>query len=150
MKDYSKSMIYKIVCDDPELVYYGSTITPLHKRFYAHKMKPTKGSKSVLEAENPKIILVEKYPCESQYELTARERYWIENNKCTNCNIPGIRPEERGERMRYFAKIHRDKTREWRMTQVQCACGAMITNGEMTKHLRTPRHFKRLNEKTQD
>jgi len=42
MPDYSKSKIYKLICDDPELVYYGSTTQKyLSSRLCEHKKKIT-------------------------------------------------------------------------------------------------------------
>ena len=38
MTDYSKGQIYTIRNrDDNTLIYVGSTVQPLHKRFYQHK-----------------------------------------------------------------------------------------------------------------
>jgi len=46
MPDYSKSKIYKLICDDPELVYYGSTTQKyLSSRLCEHKKKNFRLSK---------------------------------------------------------------------------------------------------------
>jgi len=94
MPDYSKGRIYKLVCDDPELIYYGSTIQKyLSKRFHQHKeMKCS--SKALFEAGGCKIILVENYPCKTKDELIARERYYIENFKCVNKIVCGRTQKE--------------------------------------------------------
>jgi len=89
MPDYSKSKIYKIVCDETELTYYGSTIQPLYKRLSQHKNllnteKKCKTNKMI----NPKIYLVEEFPCDNKEQLLSRERYYIENNECCNKYIP--------------------------------------------------------------
>ena len=34
------------------------------------------------------IILIETYPCNSKYELEAKERWYIEHNECVNMVIP--------------------------------------------------------------
>lgn len=96
MPDYSKSKIYKLICDDPELVYYGSTTQKyLSSRLCEHKKKNNNcTSKKLIEAGGVKIYLVENYPCESKNDLNARERFYIENNNCINKSLPGRTQKE--------------------------------------------------------
>jgi len=93
MPDYKNGKIYKIVNDENDDVYYGSTTQPLSKRLGDHKgdYKRYVNGKShfitsfnILKYDSCKIILVETFPCNSKYELEARERYYIENYKCVN------------------------------------------------------------------
>jgi hypothetical protein len=86
MPDYQKSKIYKIVCDVTNLTYYGSTIQPLSKRMGEHRAKRNVCStKDMIE---PKIYLVEEFPCDNKEQLLQRERYYIENNICCNKQVP--------------------------------------------------------------
>ena len=98
MPDYSKSKIYKLICDDPELVYYGSTTQKyLSSRLAGHKVIAKKGqckSQKLIDAGGVKIYLVENFPCESKNELHARERFYIENNNCVNKALPGRTQKE--------------------------------------------------------
>jgi hypothetical protein len=100
MPDYQQGKIYKIVCNETGLTYYGSTVKPrLSERmsnhrgmFKAYKEDPISNkyvsSFQVLERNNYEYSLVESYPCNTKDELHARERYYIENNECVNRSIP--------------------------------------------------------------
>ena len=86
MPNYQKGKIYKIICDETNLTYYGSTVQPLSKRFHQHKEKYNNCNTKLMK--NMKIFLVENYPCNSIEELLMRERYYIENNECCNRMTP--------------------------------------------------------------
>lgn len=91
MPDYSNGKIYKLINDELNLTYYGSTTTPLYKRMYSHKSyAPHKRytSHRLFETGNVDIVLVENFSCENKEQLNKRERFYIENNDCVNKNIP--------------------------------------------------------------
>ena len=113
-KDYSKGKIYKIVNDDfPDLVYYGSTISELRKRFNNHKIKTNIcASKKLFETNNAKIELVEDYPCETKRELEIREKYYILNFECLNEKIPGKTIEEKKAYQKEYSKKYEEKHKE--------------------------------------
>lgn len=135
MVNYSNSKIYKIVnnnCEDGN-VYFGSTVQPLHKRLYQHKKKyeSWKAGKFPFitsfklydqDYENVKIILVEELECENKQQLIKRERYYIENNKCVNKNIPTrtnkeYREDNKDKYKEYYNKNKEEllkKRKEWR------------------------------------
>ena len=111
-KDYSKGKIYKIVNDDfPDLVYYGSTITSLKKRFSKHKDNSCT-SKKLFETNNVRVELVEDYPCETKRELETREKYYILKFECINRFVPAQTEEEKKEYIKSSSKIYRDKDPE--------------------------------------
>jgi len=100
--DYSKTIIYKIVCNDLNITdcYVGHT-TEFTKRKYAHKNccnneKCRAFSLKVYEVirnnggwTNWSMIEVEKYPCRDSNEAYARERHWLESlNASLNIQIP--------------------------------------------------------------
>jgi hypothetical protein len=101
MKDYSKGKIYKLVCNETGLVYYGhTTYEYLSQRLAKHiqHYKEWLEGKArfitafeIIKNNNYEIILLESYPCNSIDELKARERYYIENNERVNKNIPGMK-----------------------------------------------------------
>lgn len=86
MPNYQKGKIYKIVCDETNLTYYGSTVQPLTKRLSQHRENRNKCNTKMMKTM--KIFLVENYPCNTVEELLSRERYYIENNECCNRCIP--------------------------------------------------------------
>ena len=109
MPNYSKTVLYKIVCKDINIIdiYIGHT-TNFNKRKIKHKSRCNneKNKSYNLKVyqfirnnggfENWKIIIIEDYPCENKLEAKTRERYWIEELKpLLNSNIPGRTQEER-------------------------------------------------------
>ena len=92
MPDYSKSKIYKIVCNETGETYYGSTTQMLSQRLSEHRIKAKKNYKikstSIINRGNYDIVLCEECPCENKEQLHAIERKWIENNECVNKQIP--------------------------------------------------------------
>lgn len=89
--DYSKTIIYKIVCKDLSVtdLYVGHT-TNWTKRKANHKSsieninhKDYNSKKSTFMREqngwsNWSMIQIENYPCNDVHEACARERYWYE------------------------------------------------------------------------
>ena len=89
--DYTKSKVYKIVCNETGETYYGSTTQTLAKRLAGHKTDAktkTCTSKQIIERGNYDIVLCEECPCENKEQLHAIERKWIEGNECVNKKIP--------------------------------------------------------------
>lgn len=101
MPDYSKSIIYKIVCKDPIVkgVYVGSTCNTIYKRKNEHKsccnninnksynINVYKYIRENNGFNNFEIIEIEKYEALDKVSLHKRERYWLEElqadlNKC--------------------------------------------------------------------
>lgn len=97
--DFANSRIYRIVCNETGLNYYGSTTQTLSKRLGAHvsNYKSWQDGKyhfvtsfSVLEAGDYEIVLVEKLEgITNREQLRAVERRYIEGNECVNKHIPG-------------------------------------------------------------
>ena len=89
--DYSKNIIYKLVCNDLNVkdIYVGHT-TNFIKRKQKHKsvcynQNDTKHNLKVYKMirdngnwNNWSMIEIEKYPCNDKNEACARERYWYE------------------------------------------------------------------------
>lgn len=97
MPDYQRGKIYRITSGD--LTYIGSTTEPtLAKRLANHvssykRWKNGKGnlmtSFPLIETGQYEITLLELCPCGSKDELSARERFHIENTVCVNKRIEG-------------------------------------------------------------
>jgi hypothetical protein len=104
--DYSKTCIYKIEhCDDPSLVYVGST-TDMVKRKTQHKTccnnpKSPKYNLKVYQMIRQnggwdafKFLLVEKYPCNDSHECRKREDEVIKLLKCNMNSYNAYSSEE--------------------------------------------------------
>jgi hypothetical protein len=98
MSRYQTGKIYKIVSQNTDKIYIGSTIQNLEDRLKQHYLavkthengnarKST--SYKVLDSSSS-IILIENFSCNSKLELESRERYWIEQNLdfCVNEKVP--------------------------------------------------------------
>lgn len=87
--DYSKSKIYKITNTENKIIYIGSTIQPLHKRFHTHRCYARtrfQESKFYLEMNNIgiekfQIVLIKNFPCKDKTELHAEEYRIIQTYK---------------------------------------------------------------------
>lgn len=111
--------IYKIVNDENDLTYYGSTRQRLCQRMAVHRTglkrylenddKAFCSSYEVMLYNNPQIILVEEIDCENKEQLRARERHYVETCPCVNRNIPNRNKKE-------WEKDHPDKLKIYRET----------------------------------
>lgn len=100
--DYSKGLIYRLVCRDIEVkeIYVGSTTDfASRKRLHKSDCHNSNSKRYGLKVynymrehggwDNWDMILIEYFPCADEYELHARERHWIEHLSSTlNGNIP--------------------------------------------------------------
>ena len=95
MKDYSKGKIYTIRClTDDSLIYVGSTIEALSKRWGGHKGDSKRSDMLIYQAINNdwgnwRIYLFELYPCNSIEELRRREGEVIREIGTLNKEIAG-------------------------------------------------------------
>ena len=93
----NKGKIYKLVCNQTNKIYYGSTTQTLMKRRDTHRQHYKRHLKGgcnyitafeILKNDDFKIELVEDVLFTEKKELTARERHHIQNNECVNKVIP--------------------------------------------------------------
>jgi hypothetical protein len=166
MPDYQLSKIYKLHCilenDDEPLVYYGSTTEPyLSNRLSKHKDKYRNYLKNKYnfvtsfklfdkyKLDNVLITLIELFPCNSKVELQSRERYFIENNKCVNKNIPTRTDKEYREANKEQLIIKSKEYREANKEQINknniCICGGKYNNSVKARHIKSNKHITYLN-----
>ena len=124
--DYSRTQIYKWVCNDSSVLceYIGHT-TNWNKRKAAHKQccnnETNKDYKlklyEIMRAHNGfnnwKMILVEEYPCNGKREACAREQFQLEQLTEKINNIRAMRTEE--QLIEYNASYyqeHKEKIKE--------------------------------------
>lgn len=86
--NYLKSKIYKLVCDNNEAVWIGSTTKSLCQRMAQHRdtyKKHLSGtakrcpSFQILNGTNARIELIEGFPCSNKDELNKRLHETIRN-----------------------------------------------------------------------
>ena len=109
MPDYQKGKIYKIISNETDEVYIGSTTQTLSLRLGGHKRNYKKylnnkysytTSYNILKYDDVKIILIEECPCDNREQLLKREQYYIDNMDCINKNratISHLTKEENGK-----------------------------------------------------
>jgi len=117
MPNYQYGKIYKLESYQTDKIYIGSTSEPyLSNRLSAHRRGYRKylngkyhyvTSFELVRYEDVKITLIENFPCNSKYELEAREGYHIQNNECVNKNVSGRSKE-------YIKQYHREYNKQYR------------------------------------
>jgi len=128
--DYSKALIYKIVCNDIKIkeVYYGST-TNFKARKYNHKS--TCHNENHKDYNNPKyqfircnggwnnwnMVLVKEFSCKNKLELEREERLCMEQDENRlNCILPARTDDELKE---YYKQHYIDNIETIRERQKQ-------------------------------
>ena len=134
--DYSKTIIYKIVCKDINItdLYVGHT-TNFIKRKNQHKNTCNNENSKKYNYyiyqfirnngrwDNWEMVEIEKYICNDKLEACKRERYWIENLKATlNKVIPSRtkdeyyydNKEEILVKMKEYKTLNKDKISEYK------------------------------------
>ena len=166
--DYSKGLIYKLVCLDTDItdIYVGSTTSfKLRKREHKNSCnnEKSRGYNSYVykfirengEWRNWDMILVESYPCKSSLDLRKREREIIEELKSTlNKNIPSRTIKEYYEKKKEYYYDNKDKIAEQQKTYrndnkqtqtITCDCGSTCRIYDEARHLKTIKHQNYIN-----
>ncbi len=97
MSKYAEGKIYKIISDQTDMIYVGSTSEKyLSSRLNRHRSN-YKGylvgkynyvtSFEILKYDDAKIILLELYPCQCREQLLAKEQSYIDIFKSKTVNI---------------------------------------------------------------
>lgn len=145
MPDYKNGKIYKLVCSETQQIYIGSTIMPLYKRLFQHKKLKDCSCRNFIE---PKIFLIEDFPCERKEQLNSRERQHIEKNDCVNIQRPGRTLKEYYQdnkieiikKICNYGKNNKEKINERLKKPYSCICGSNITWGCKTRHEKSQKH----------
>jgi len=171
MTDYSKSKIYKIVCNTTGEVYIGSTVQSLSKRLRSHKKDYKRFHEGrsnymtsfvIIERGNYEILLVESYSCNSRQELHQRERFYIEHEQCVNKIIPCRSKKEyeqdnREKKILYkkqYYENNKERVKEYdkerRKLRVECeVCNCTVIKSVFRRHERTLKHLRNLASRVQ-
>jgi hypothetical protein len=91
MPDYSKTQIYRFICNDLSIKdnYIGSTTNwtkrKQHHKISCNNLNDNKSHLTIYKImrenggfENWNMILIEDYPCENKRQAEQREQYWKE------------------------------------------------------------------------
>jgi predicted GIY-YIG superfamily endonuclease len=158
-------MIYKLVCNDPEIhnIYVGST-TNWTARMTKHKSSCNNPLGKAYNQKKYRIIrlnggwynwsmvLIEYYPCSTMCEAVVRERYYKELlNSDMNMQTPGAvtsigREEYYRRSSAEYWKKHREEIRRKHNTKFQCECGGCYTYVNKLVHFATAKHQHYLNQ----
>jgi len=152
MPDYSLGKIYKIYSNNSNLTYYGSTCQKYLSRRIANHTSNYRKYKNgidisycsafkVLECDDWKYELIDKYPCSNSEELKKKEGNYITNNDCVNKNISG-RSHNDSQKNYYKNNKH------IYLDKVTCECGCEISRVNLTTHCKKQKHIKLLNKLT--
>ena len=153
---YQRGKIYKIISNQTNDVYYGSTLEiKLTNRLSKHRQNYRSWlngkyahvtSSEIVKYEDAKIILVENYPCNTKYELLAREQFYIDNNICVN-KQKTIRASSNNEYYKQYYADNKEIIQERKNQNIKCDCGSSVRKDHKSKHLKTNKHIKYLETK---
>jgi hypothetical protein len=166
--DYSKTIIYKIVCNDLNItdVYVGHTTN-----FINRKAKHKSNCNNINGKEynfkiyntirdngnwnNWSMIEIEKYPCNDINEATARERYYYELlNAKLNTNCPGRNDKEykkeyylgNKNKIQKISKYYYENNKNKINTPYICdICNGKYTYIHRARHFDSKKHQTALN-----
>jgi hypothetical protein len=169
--DYSKTLMYKLVCNDLNVPYnYVGHTTSFKDRKKKHKSNcyneknkshNLKVYKTIRENggwDNWTMMSIENFPCNDVNEATKRERYWYEelnadlNMRNPNRNITDSSKnyyETHKEIIAEKAKIkyenNKEIIKEKRKEKITCECGKITSNQHLSRHKKTIKHQNFIN-----
>ena len=172
--DYSKTIMYKLVCKDLSIneLYVGHT-TDFKTRKNSHKNNcnnindSKKYNINVYQFirengnwDNWDMIKIEDYPCLTKLDAEKRERELIEAlNAILNSNIPSRTKKEYNkdnrelilEYKKEYRENNQDKIKEYRENNQDkikekfiCDCGGRFTYSHKSRHLKSQSHLNYL------
>lgn len=165
---YHHSKIYKIVSDNTEDCYVGSTTKSLYERMKRHVenfkyyKKYNKSSNitsfKILEMGDYSIELIENVCCENVKELRKIEGLWQKNTpNCINKVIAGRTMKESQKeyyeknKLEQIQKVSanyekkKDEINEKRKIKYTCECGTTLRRADKACHNKTKHHKQYIN-----
>ena len=127
---YQQGKIYVVRSPYTHMVYIGSTVLTLERRFSNHKSDHKAGKKNlssneVIEAGDAYITLLEAYPCASRKELIMREEVKIKEYLTCNKNrayvSEAISREERLARSVAWNLANKERVKQYQANYRDCA-----------------------------
>ena len=167
MINYNNGKIYKIepiVEHDEDEIYVGSTTKHYlsqrmvnhrsdYKRYIEGKTKYIFSSFKLFDkygVENCEISLIETVNANSNDELKAREKHYIQLLKCVNKNIPNRTHEEyleyKKEYNKEYTEKNKDRIKEYDNKKYICSCGSTCIYSQKVRHFASIKHQQFINE----
>lgn len=161
MIDYKLGKIYKIISDQTDKIYIGSTTKKTLAQRMAKHRNNYKGylkgkyhyvtSFDLLKYNDAKIILIENHPCNNKDELRSREQYWIDINKeiiingqnAYGRNKEKVKKFEQKEEVKQYRKNwHRINNKMRLNTKILCdICYKKTDLTNLHHHKKTKKHL---------
>jgi len=160
--------IYKIIHNQSNICYVGSTFDKLRYRFRTHKSKSNNTciGKYIQKygKKNFTIMLIKEYQVCDRKQLNAWEQLWINRLTCIN-EIGSISflwinklkkiyydkkwREDNKEQIKKYRKKHYQKNKEKilkkRKEKIKCeSCNCMIIKHSIREHERTKKHINNI------
>lgn len=153
--DYSKCVIYKIVCNDESVTecYVGHT-TNFVKRKHSHKNNCNYESQKEHNRklyqmirdhkgwDNWTMMPICEYPCENHIQACIKEeecRIELQANlniyKCFGA-------ETKQKYNKEYRETNKDKINKNKKRKIVCKCGTEICNVDLSRHYKSKKHIK--------
>jgi len=144
--------VYKIVHNQSDLCYIGSTFNELRRRFQGHKAAArcdkttdctiTKYIK-LHGVKNFNMILVKEYKVVDRQHLRAMEQLWINKLRCVNKfnSIPILwRNRYQANQFVKYYEANKERLLAQKAEKISCDnCGRKVRKSNMSQHKRTKR-----------
>ncbi len=151
--DYSKTVVYKFVCNDLQVkdCYVGHTVNfvsrksshktrclnPLNEK---HNFKIYTLIRNNGGWENWTMIEIEKWPCNDGNEARKRERFWFEQLNTTMNTLGPYLGDTKQESNLEYKRINKGKLKQQQLESKICECGRSYTHQHYKRHSTTKFH----------
>ena len=141
--------IYKIVSQNTNKIYIGSTTETLQKRLLRHKHNYTAFQKGkyhnmssfeLIKLGYVSIELIEEIESNSKVELLKREGYYIKKYRdiCVNRCVAG---QTRNESAHVYHIRNKSKIHQYKNETLNCSCSKTYTRANKSRHQKTKYHI---------
>jgi group I intron endonuclease len=134
--------VYKIVCKiNPKIVYIGSTIGKLNRRWRSHCNDKCSISKYIKEygIENFNIVLIKEYNVCDKYHLLAYEQLYM--NSIKNINVKNAFNICKKEKQKARYNDNKELINEKKKEKITCECGCITRKNDIPRHKKSNTHI---------